>query len=132
MYGTVPIRTNSRKEGRASAAAVYVILVGVCVFSNATQVATFVDSHFVMWVPGGKSTAQRSAAVASATKRLGARSLPFLGVVNSASVADKVFLERKLKRSTVGLHHCNPPPSPDQVRQYVGNPGSLYDCTAFH
>lgn len=92
-------------------------------FSVSTQVATFVDSNFVMWVPGGKSPAQRSAAAASAAKRLGARSLPFLGVVNSASVTDKVFLERKLKRSTVGLHHCNPPPSPGQVRQVLPSAG---------
>lgn len=80
-----------------------------------TQVAAFVDSSFVMWVPGGKTAPQKAAAVAAAAKRVGARSLPFLGVVNSVSTTNKMSLERKLTRSTVALHHCNPPPSPDQV-----------------
>eukprot|EP00904_Undaria_pinnatifida_P001733 jgi/Undpi1/11560/HiC_scaffold_30.g13857.m1 len=83
------------------------------------QVADFVDSNFVVWVPGGKSSAQRAAASAAAAKRVGARSLPFLGVVNSASLTDKMSLERKLKRSTVALHHCNPPPSPDQMISWM-------------
>lgn len=77
--------------------------------------AEFVDSNFVLWVPGGKSSAQRAAASAAAAKRVGARSLPFLGVVNSASLTDKMTLERSLKRSTVAMHHCNPPPVPGQV-----------------
>ncbi len=77
--------------------------------------AEFVDANFVMWVPGGKTSAQRSSAAAAAAKRVGARSLPFLGVVNSASATDKMTLERKLKRSTEAMHHCNPPPSPTQV-----------------
>lgn len=78
------------------------------------------DSNFVMWVPWGKNPAQRAAASAAAAKRVGARSLPFLGVVNSASMTDKMSLEQKLKRSIVALHHCNPPPSPSQVR-FVGS-----------
>lgn len=90
------------------------------------------DSNFVMWVPGGKSPAQRAAASAAAAKRVGARSLPFLGVVNSASVTDKMSVEQKLKRSTVALHHCNPPPSPAQVRfvgEREGGKGRLlYTC----
>lgn len=69
-----------------------------------------------MWVPGGKSSAQLAAASAAAAKRVGARSLPFLGVVSSASETDKMTLERKLERSTVAMHHCNPPPSASQVR----------------
>lgn len=83
------------------------------------KVADFVDSNFVMWVPGGKNPAQRAAASAAAAKRVGARSLPFLGVVNSASMTDKMSLEQKLKRSTVALHHCNPPPSPSQMVSWM-------------
>ncbi|CAM9477769.1 unnamed protein product [Ectocarpus sp. 4 AP-2014] len=83
------------------------------------EVAEFIDSSFVMWVPGGKSSAQRAAASAAAAKRVGARSLPFLGVVNSASETDKITLERKLERSTVAMHHCNPPPSASQMVSWM-------------
>ncbi|CAB1102447.1 unnamed protein product [Ectocarpus sp. CCAP 1310/34] len=83
------------------------------------EVAEFIDSSFVMWVPGGKSSAQRVAASAAAAKRVGARSLPFLGVVNSASETDKMTLERKLERSTVAMHHCNPPPSASQMVSWM-------------
>lgn len=71
-----------------------------------------------MWVPGGKTAPQKAAAAAAAAKRVGARSLPFLGVVNSASTTDKMSLEQKLTRSTVALHHCNPPPSSEQAWLY--------------
>ena len=93
-----------------------------------SKVSAFVDSNFVLWVPGGKSATQRSAAAAVAVRRLGVRSLPFLGVVSSASTTDKLSLERKLTRSTVGLHHCNPAPSSAQVGLkrlgWAGRPGA--------
>lgn len=86
-----------------------------------------------MWVPGvkgkGKGKSQRAAIAAAAAKQVGARSLPFLGVVHSASTTDKMTLERKLKRSTVALHHCNPPPSPRQV-SHDGNEWYRYEQTS--
>eukprot|EP00752_Nemacystus_decipiens_P010534 g9380.t1 len=91
----------------------------ICKALADAEVADFVDANFVMWVPGGKSSAQRSAASAAAAKRVGARSLPFLGVVNSESVTDKMTLERKLKRSTAAMHHCNPPPSASQMVSWM-------------
>ncbi|CAN0178715.1 unnamed protein product, partial [Hapterophycus canaliculatus] len=79
------------------------------------QVTKFVDSNFVMWAPGGgKGSAASAATAAAAARRVGARSLPFLGVVHSASATDKMTLERTLERSTVAMHHCNPPPSAGQ------------------
>ncbi|CAM9497580.1 unnamed protein product [Pylaiella littoralis] len=83
------------------------------------EVAKFIDSSFVLWVPGGKSSAQRAAASAVAAKRVGARSLPFLGVVNSASLTNKMTMERSLKRSTVAMHHCNPPPTAGQMVSWM-------------
>eukprot|EP00903_Cladosiphon_okamuranus_P020027 g18395.t1 len=91
----------------------------ICKALADSEVAGFVDANFVMWVPGGKSSAQRAAAAAAAAKRLGARSLPFLGVVNSASATDKMTLERRLKRSTAAMHHCNPPPSASQMVSWM-------------
>lgn len=74
------------------------------------SVASFIDEHFIVWC-----TAAAAPGGTEAAKRVGAKSLPFLGAVR-ASVSPT---SSKSKVSTVSLHHCKPAPGAEAFCRWM-------------